>query len=70
VKWCYMWSIALYGAKICTLRRILGKYSGSFEVCCCRRIELNWTNRVKNEKVLHSANEETNIAAYNKTKEG
>jgi hypothetical protein len=56
-----MWSMGSYGAKTWTLRKVLGKYSESLEMWCCRRIELNWTVRVKNYKVLHRANEERNI---------
>jgi hypothetical protein len=35
---CYIWSIALYGAKTGTLRTVDQKNLESFEMRCCRRI--------------------------------
>jgi hypothetical protein len=59
---CYIWSIALYGAETWTLRKIDQKYLESFEMWCWRRLEkISWTDRVRNEEVLHSVKEERNI---------
>jgi hypothetical protein len=45
------WSIALYSAKIWTLRKADQKYSGSFEMWCWSRMEkTNGNDRVRNEK--------------------
>jgi hypothetical protein len=47
----YIWSIALYGAEMWTLRKVDQKYLESFEMWCWRRMEMiSWTNRVRNEK--------------------
>jgi hypothetical protein len=56
----YIWSIALRGAEIWTLRKADQKYLESFEMWC-RRMEISWTDRVKNEEVLHRVNEESSI---------
>jgi hypothetical protein len=38
------------------------KYLESFEMWCWRRMEKNsWTDRVRNEEVLHRVKEERNI---------
>jgi hypothetical protein len=61
---CYIWSIALYCAKTWTLRKVDQKYSylESFEMWCWRRKEkISWTDRVRNEEVLHRVKEERNI---------
>ena len=43
---CYIWSIALYGAKTWKLREVHQKYLESFERCCWRRNEkLSWKDR-------------------------
>jgi hypothetical protein len=43
---CYIWSIGLYGA----------------ETWCWRRMErISWTDRMRNEEVLHRVKEERNI---------
>ena len=34
---CYVWSIALYGSEIWTLRTLERKHLKSFEMCCWRR---------------------------------
>ena len=36
---CYVWSIALYGSKTWTLRKLEQKYLESFEMWCWRRME-------------------------------
>jgi hypothetical protein len=59
---CYIWSIALYGAETCTLQKVDQKYVDSFEMWCWRRKEkISWTDRVRNEEVLHRVKEERNI---------
>jgi hypothetical protein len=56
---CYIWSIALYGAGTWTLRKFDQKYLESFEIWCWRRMEkVSWTDRVRNEEVLHRVKEE------------
>jgi hypothetical protein len=58
----YIWSIALCGAETWTLRKVGQKYLGSFETWCWRRIEkISWTDRRRNEEVLHRVKEERNI---------
>jgi hypothetical protein len=52
----------LYGAETWTLRKVDQKYLVSFEVWCWRRMEkISWTDRVRNEEVLHRVKEERNI---------
>jgi hypothetical protein len=59
---CYIWSIAFYGAETWTLRKVDQKYLESFEMWCWRRMEkIIWTDRVRNEEVLHRLKEERNI---------
>jgi hypothetical protein len=59
---CYIWSIALCGAETWTLRKIDQKYLESFQMWCWRRKEkISWTDRVRNEEVLHRVKEERNI---------
>jgi hypothetical protein len=59
---CYIWNIALYGAETWTLRKVDQKYLEGFEMWCWRRIDkISWTDRVRNEEVLHRVNEERNI---------
>jgi hypothetical protein len=59
---CYIWSIALCGAETWTLRIVDQKYLESFEMWCWRRMEkISWTERVRNEEVLHRVKEERNI---------
>ena len=59
---CYIWSIALYGAETWTLRKVDQKYLGSFEMWCWRGMEkISWTDRVRNEEMLHRDKEERNI---------
>ena len=50
---CYTWSIAQYGAETWTLWKVDQKYLESFEMWYCRRMEISWTDHVKNEEVLH-----------------
>jgi hypothetical protein len=59
---CYIWSIAFYGAKIWRLWNVDQKYIESFEIWCRRSMEkVSWTDRVRNEEVLHRVNEERDI---------
>ena len=44
VKW-YIWSIALYGAKIWTIRAVDQKHLESFEMWCWRKME-RWRRSV------------------------
>jgi hypothetical protein len=67
---CYIWSIALYGAETWTLRKEDLKYLESFETWCWRRMEISWTDCVRNEEVLHRVKEERNILHTIKKKEG
>jgi hypothetical protein len=59
---CYIWSIAFYGAETWTLRKVDQKYLESFEMWCWGRMEkISWTDRVRNEEVLHRVKDERNI---------
>jgi hypothetical protein len=58
---CYIWSIALYGAETRTLQKVDQKYLGSFDMWCWRRMKISWTDRVRNEEVLHVMKEQMNI---------
>jgi hypothetical protein len=50
----------LYGAETWTLRKVDQKYLESFEMWCWRRIQkISWTDRVRNEEVLHRVKERT-----------
>jgi hypothetical protein len=49
---CYIWSRALCGAENRTLWTVDQKYIEIYEMWCWRRVELSWTNRVRNEEVL------------------
>ena len=49
---CYIWSIALYGAETWTIRTVDQKHLESFEMWCWRRLEISWTNHVRNKEVL------------------
>jgi hypothetical protein len=59
---CYIWSVALYGAETWKFWKVDQKYVESFEKWCWRRMEkISWTDRVRNEEVLHRVKEERNI---------
>ena len=58
---CYVWSMALYGAETWTLWATDQKCLESFEMWCCRRMEISWTDHVRNEEVLLRVNEQRNI---------
>jgi hypothetical protein len=58
----YIWSIALYGAGTWTLWKVDQKHLESFEMWCWRRMEkISWTDRVRNEEMLHIVKEKGNI---------
>ena len=60
-KW-YSWSVALCGAETGIVRKADQKYRGSFEMWCWRSMEkISWTDRVRNEEVLHRDKEQRNI---------
>jgi hypothetical protein len=50
---CYMWSTAFYGAETWTLQKVNQIYLESSEMWCWRKMEISWTNYVRNEEVLH-----------------
>ena len=58
---CRIWSMAFYGAETWTLRQVDQKYLEGLELRCWRRMEIIWTNNVKNEEVLRGVEEERNI---------
>ena len=59
---CNIWSVALCGAEIGILRKVAQKYRGSSEMWCWRRMEkIIWSDRVRNEEVLHRDKEQRNI---------
>jgi hypothetical protein len=52
----------LYGAETWTFQKVKHKYLESFEMWCWRRMDkINWTDRVRNEEVLHRVKQERNI---------
>ena len=53
--------MALYGAETWMLQAADQKYLESFETWCWRRMEISWTDHVRNEKVLLRVNEQRNI---------
>jgi len=54
--------MALYGAETWTLRAADQKYLESFKMWCCRgKVEISWTDHVRNEEVLLRLNEQRNI---------
>ena len=57
---CYIWSIALYGAENWPLEKVDQKYLESFEMWCWRRMEMRWTDHVRNE-ILQRVKDEMNI---------
>jgi hypothetical protein len=58
---CYIWSAALCGAGTGTVWAVDRKQLGSFEMWCWRRMEISWTDRVRNEEVLLRVKEYRNI---------
>jgi hypothetical protein len=61
VKFCIRCT-ALSGAESWTLRKVDQKHVKSSEMWCWRRMgNISWTDRVRNEEVLHRIKEERNI---------
>ena len=58
---CYIWSVALYGAGTWTIRAVDEKHLESFEMWCWRKIEICWTDHMRNEEVLLRVKEQRNI---------
>jgi len=59
---CYIWSIALYGAEIWTLRELDQEHLESFDMWCWRRMEkISWTGHVRNEDALLGVKEQRGI---------
>jgi hypothetical protein len=61
--------MALHGAETWTLRKEDIKYLESFEILSWRKMEICWTEHVRNE-VLHTVKEETNILHTIRKEEG
>jgi hypothetical protein len=57
----YIWRIPFYGAETWTPRKVDQKHLESLKIWCRRRMEISWTDRVRNEEVLHRVREERNI---------
>jgi hypothetical protein len=54
--------MALHGAEIWTFRKVDQEYVENFEMRCWRRMEqISWTNRVRNEEVVHRVKEQGQI---------
>jgi hypothetical protein len=59
---CWVWSVALFGAETCTLRKVDQKYLESYGVLCWRGKEkIGWTHCLKNKEVLHRVKKKRNI---------
>jgi hypothetical protein len=68
---CCIWSIVLWGAENWTLRAADQNYLESFEMWCWRSMEkISWTDRVRNEEVLHRVKEQRNILHTVKSRKG
>ena len=44
-----------------TLRKVDQKYLENFKLLCWRKMEISWTDRVRNEEVMHRGKEDSNI---------
>jgi hypothetical protein len=66
---CDMWNTVLCGDETWTLRKVDQTGLESFEMCCWRRTEVMWADRVGNE-VLYRVKEERNILYTIRKKEG
>jgi hypothetical protein len=53
--------VALYVVETLTFLKVDQKYMQHFEMWCWRKMEMSWTDRVRNEEVLHKLMEERNI---------
>jgi hypothetical protein len=59
---CYIWSTALCGVETRALREVDQKYQESYEMWCWRKMEkIILNDRVRNEEVLHTVKEKSNI---------
>jgi hypothetical protein len=59
---CCIWNVSFYGAEIWTLRKAGQKYLESFWMWCWRMLKnISWTDRVRNEEVLHRVMGEGNF---------
>jgi hypothetical protein len=58
---CYIWNVALYCAETWMLRAADQKYLESSEMLCWRRMEISWTDHVRNVEVFLRVNEQRNI---------
>jgi hypothetical protein len=50
-----------FSAENGTLQKVDQKYLGSIEMWCWKRMEISWTDRVRNEEVLQRVKKERNI---------
>ena len=66
---CYIWSVALCGADSWTVPKVEQKCLGSSEMWCWRRLEISWTDRMRNKEVLHTVKKERNIIPKIESKE-
>ena len=66
---CCTWSIALCGAETGTVRAEYQKYLGISEMWCWRRMEVSWTDCLRNEEVLQTVKGGQEYPTYNKCKE-
>jgi hypothetical protein len=56
-----IWSIALYGAEMWKLRNVNHKYQEGSKMWCRKRMEISWTDHVRNEEILHTVKGKTII---------
>jgi len=66
---CYIWNIHWYGAETWSLRKKDQNCLESLETWCRRRMEISWTDRVRNLKYLQSHGKEE-YPINNKNNEG
>ena len=63
---CYVWSIALYGSEIWTLRKLERNYSESFQLWRWRRLEkIKWSEKVTKEQFLERIGEKRTLLNNN-----
>ena len=64
---CYIWSRVQFGAETWELRKVAHKFLESFETWRCERMEkISWSDRVKDEKVLHKSQGGNEYPTHNK----
>ena len=66
----YICSRALHGAETWVLRKVHQKHLQNFEMWCWRRMDISWTDRVRNEEVWRRVKEDRNILYTVKKTEG